>query len=171
VPSPFPGMNPYLEQRDTGEDFHHNFITFAQAALSSAVGPRYLVKVEVRPYVRELSAEERRSVGRADAGVTAPPGERSPITPGPNPVAAPVRLVLPTVDVERHSWLEIRDRRNRRVVTVIELLCPTNKTPGPDRDDYLRKRTLLPESRSHFVEIDLRRGGERPRPPDIPPCG
>src|SRR5262249_12666047 len=66
--------------------------------------------------------------------------------------------------------LEIRDRRDRRLVTVIELLSPTNKAPGPDRDDYLHKRRDLMRSCVHFVEIDLRRGGERPRPPVLPPC-
>jgi hypothetical protein len=77
---------------------------------------------------------------------------------------------MPTVEVERHSWLEIRDRRNRRVVTVLELLSATNKTLGADRDGYLRKRNLLLEVPTHLVEIDLRRGGERPRPPQLPAC-
>src|SRR5438477_4193876 len=66
--------------------------------------------------------------------------------------------------------LEIRDRRNRRLVTVIELLSPTNKPPGPDRDEYLAKRAQILAGRTHLVEIDLRRGGERPRPPELPPC-
>ena len=46
MPSPFPGMNPYLEQSDTWEDFHTNFITRAQEVLSGQVGPNYLVKIE-----------------------------------------------------------------------------------------------------------------------------
>jgi hypothetical protein len=83
---------------------------------------------------------------------------------------APVRLQMPAVEVERHSSLEIRDRRNRRVVTAIELLSPTNKTSGADRDDYLRKRMELFAQRVNFVEIDLRRGGLRPHPPELPPC-
>src|SRR5438445_2920632 len=139
MPSPFPGMNPYLEQNDTWEDFYHNFITHTQEMLTGLVGPNYLVKVEVRLYLHELSAEERRYFGRADVGVTAPLGpEKS--APGASSVAAPVKLLLPAVDVERHSSLEIRDRRNRRVVTVIEVLSPSNKSPGEDRDDYLAKR-------------------------------
>jgi len=39
MPSPFPGMSPYLEQNDTWEDFHANFITRAQEVLSGQVGP------------------------------------------------------------------------------------------------------------------------------------
>ena len=83
---------------------------------------------------------------------------------------APEYLRLPAVDVERRASIEILDRRNRHVVTVIELLSPSNKKPGPDRDEYLRKRGLLLEERTHRVEIDLRRGGQRPTYPPLPPC-
>jgi len=168
MPSPFPGMNPYLEQADTWEDFHQRFITHAAAMLSGLVGARYLVKIEVRVYLHELPAEERRYFGRADVGVTGPAEARPAVATVP--ATAPVQLALPAVDMERRSWLEIRDRRNRHVVTMIEVLSPANKTPGPDRDDSLRKRTVIFENRIHFVEIDLRRGGERPRPRELPPC-
>ena len=33
MPSPFPGMNPYLEHPDTWEDFHTRFITHAADTL------------------------------------------------------------------------------------------------------------------------------------------
>ncbi len=167
MPSPFPGMNPYLEQSDTWEDFHQRFITHAADALSGQVGPNYLVKVEARLYLHELSAEERRFFGRADIGVTGP---SAGVPAGPSGIRAPMQLHLPAVEVERHSSLEIRDRRNRRLVTAIEVLGPSNKTSGADRDDYLRKRTQLLDFRVNLVEIDLRRGGERPRPPELPPC-
>jgi Protein of unknown function (DUF4058) len=168
MPSPFPGMNPYLEQSDTWEDFHHDFITRAREMLSEQVGPNYLVKIEVRLYLHELSAEERRYFGRADVGITSPTATKPAVAAPPAP--APMRLTLPAVDVERRSSLEIRDRRNRRLVTVLELLSPTNKTPGADRNDYLAKRAEILASPTHLVEIDLGRGGERPRPPEIPPC-
>ena len=72
MPSPFPGMNPYLEQPDTWEDFHTSFITHARDSLSPQVGANYLVKIEVRLYLRELAEEERRYFGRADVAVTVP---------------------------------------------------------------------------------------------------
>jgi hypothetical protein len=168
MPSPFPGMNPYLEQNDTWEDFHHDFITRSREILSEQVGPHYLVKIEVRLYLHELSAEERRYFGRADVGVSTPAA--APSCAAASLAPAPVRLTLAAVDVERHSSLEIRDRRNRRLVTVIELLSPTNKAPGADRNDYLAKRSQILASPTHLVEIDLGRGGERPQPPGIPPC-
>lgn len=139
MPSPFPGMNPFLEQADSWEDFHQRFITHAADTLSGPVGPNYLVKVEVRLILHELSAEERRFMARA-------------------------------LDTERLASVEILDRRDRRVVTVIELLSPSNKAAGPDRDDYLLKRSRVLDGRTHLVEIDLRRGGERPHDPPLPSC-
>jgi hypothetical protein len=162
-------MNPYLEQNDTWEDFHHSFLIHAREALTGQVGPNYLVKIEVRLILHELSAEERRFIGRADVGVIAPPTAASSAS-SPAAFAAPVELQLPAVEVERHSSIEIRDRRNRRVVTVIELLSPSNKAPGSDRDDYLAKRRQVLAGMTHLVEIDLRRGGKRPTPPELPAC-
>jgi hypothetical protein len=169
MPSPFPGMNPYLEQNDTWEDFHHSFLIHAREASTGQVGPNYLVKIEVRLILHELSAEERRFIGRADVGVIAPPTAAASAS-SPAAIAAPVELQLPAVEVERHSSIEIRDRRNRRVVTVIELLSPLTKAPGSDRDDYLAKRRQVLAGMTHLVEIDLRRGGERPTPPELPAC-
>jgi len=162
-------MNPFLEQNDSWEDFHHNFIARAQETLNSEVGPNYIVKVEVRLILHELSANERRFFGRADVGVTGPPPGECSVS-SLSMIAAPLQIIIPAVDPVHILSLEILDRRNPRVVTVVELLSPTNKTPGPDRDEYLRKRALILEQRTHLVEIDLRRGGERPHYPPLPPC-
>ncbi len=67
--------------------------------------------------------------------------------------------IASTVDVERLAFVEIRDRRNRQLVTGIELLSPANKRPGGDRDQYLAKRQRILASTAHLVEIDLLRGG------------
>jgi hypothetical protein len=158
-------MNPYLEQDDTWEDFHHNFLTWSQQALSAQLGPDYLVKVEARVYIRELLAEDRHFFGRADVAVAAS-GDSAALAAAL--IDAPVELILPDVDRARESWLEIRDRRDRRVVTVIELLSPANKRRGPDRDAFLSKRNGVLGSQAHLVEIDLRRGGDRPSLPPLP---
>jgi hypothetical protein len=163
-------MNPYLEQSDAWEDFHQRFITHAADVLSGQVGANYLVKVEVRLHLHELPADERRYFGRADVGVTVSPAGEPLHAASEGGVAAPVQLTLPEVEVQRSSSVEIRDRRRRRVVTVIELLSPTNKAPGQNRDEYLGKRNRILAERTHFVEIDLRRGGERPRMPELPKC-
>lgn len=168
MPSPFPGMNPYLEQPDAWEDFPQDFLVRAREALMAEVGEHYLVKIEARLYLHELSAEERRFVGRADVAVTSRADRREAFTAVG--VAAPVQLVLPAVEIVKQAFLEIRDRRNRRIVTVVELLSPANKAPGADRDAYLGKRGEILAGQTHLVEIDLRRGGKRPHPPELPPC-
>ncbi len=74
------------------------------------------------------------------------------------------------VDVERLSFVEIRDRRDRQLVTVLELLSPSNKRQGPDREQYLAKRRQLLASDVHLIEIDLLRGGPRMPVEGLPDC-
>jgi hypothetical protein len=169
MPSPFPGMNPYLEQRFDWQDFHLNFIARMQEALIKQVGDHYFVKAEERLILHERSAEERLAFGRADTGVIKAPGRRR-LKSGATTSAAPLRLRLPAVDVEKQLFLEIRTADDLRLVTVIEVLSPSNKTPGPDHDVYLAKRRQTLRSQTHFIEIDLRRGGHRPPSPDLPEC-
>ncbi|MGH7224123.1 MAG: DUF4058 family protein, partial [Gemmataceae bacterium] len=74
------------------------------------------------------------------------------------------------IDVERLSFVEIRDRRDRQLVTVLELLSPSNKRQGPDREQYLAKRRQFLAGNVHLVEIDLLRGGPRMPVEDLPDC-
>jgi len=53
---------------------------------------------------------------------------------------------------------------------VLELLSPSNKRGGPDREQYLTKRKRLLASDAHLVEIDLLRGGQPMPPQDRPDC-
>jgi hypothetical protein len=85
-------------------------------------------------------------------------------------ISAPAEVRLPQVDFERISYLEIRDREDWRLVTVIELLSPANKCAGPDREQYLAKRAQLLHSTVHFVELDLLRGGPRMPLQNLPDC-
>ena len=71
---------------------------------------------------------------------------------------APVEVDLPEQDEERIRFLEIRDRRGRALVAVIELLSPSNKRSGEDRELYLAKRREILRTPAHLVEIDLLRG-------------
>ena len=74
---------------------------------------------------------------------------------------APVLVEVPRVDEVREAYLEVRLTGTATVVTVIEILSPTNKRPGKGRDLYLEKRQDVLASRTHLVEIDLLRVGER----------
>src|SRR4051812_38511575 len=54
MPSPFPGMNPYLERDDLWHDFHERFLQLAAEALGSRVRPHYVVKVDEHIHIHEL---------------------------------------------------------------------------------------------------------------------
>ena len=169
MPSPFPGMNPYLEQDDAWRDFHEAFLPAARESLSPQVSPAYVVKLEQNLYIHERAADERHLLGYGDVTVSrtraaGPHGAATAV------LTAPSRILLPRVDVESESFLEIRDSKTRRLVTVIELLSPTNKRPGDDRQRYLAKRAGLLRSDAHFIELDLLRGWPR-MPFDEPPTG
>ncbi len=60
----------------------------------------------------------------------------------------------------RQPYVEIIDAENRKVVTVIEVLSPDNKTPrATGLKSFRRKRSAVVKSRAHWVEIDLLRRG------------
>jgi hypothetical protein len=71
---------------------------------------------------------------------------------------------------ERQSFVEIRDRKDRELITVVELLSPANKYAGPDREQYLAKRMEVLNGPVHLVEIDLLRGGPPLPTDDRPNC-
>ena len=162
MPSPFLGMNPYLEQDDVWHDFHEKFLPAVAERLVAQVRPNYLVKIDAHIYVHEIPSEPRRFLGRADLSVGTS-ASHGAVRPGTGILEAPLQVELPSQDIERLAFLEIRDRRSRELITVIELLSPSNKRAGADREQYLSKREALLGSRAHLVELDLLRGG-RPMP-------
>lgn len=172
MPSPFPGMNPYLEQDDAWHSFHERFCTRLADELVAQTGPRYLVKLDENVFLHELPSEERRLLGRPDVMVLQPGrSEQATVATATSTASpAPAYANLPAVDLERLSYVEIRDARSRRLITAIELLSPTNKCLGSDRDQYLAKRASLMRQGVNLVEIDLLRGGPRMPMDGTPPC-
>ena len=77
-------------------------------------------------------------------------------------VAEPEIVLVPAPDPVTETYLEIVEARSgHRVITGIEFLSPSNKTPGPGQDLYLQKEKELREGRVSLVEIDLVRSGQR----------
>ncbi|MCI0360550.1 MAG: DUF4058 family protein [Planctomycetaceae bacterium] len=168
MPSPFPGMNPYLEQEAVWHSLHEQFPAYCQEMLTAQVRPKYFVKLDVNIYIHELP-DSQRFLGRPDIslGATNPMPARS----GAATLAAPLYGRFgPAIDVVKEAFVEVHERDTRRVVCVIELLSPTNKAPGVDRETYLAKRIRYSQSSVHFVEIDLLRAWQKMPVEDLPEC-
>jgi hypothetical protein len=123
--------------------------------LQPMLGDRYITAVEERVFVegpgREVSPDVsvREDRPRNDGGVALAVVEAE----------APILVQIPTLEVHE-SYIAILDRKSgQEVVTVIELVSPTNKYAGPGRDSYLDKQQEVLSSRTHLVEIDLLRAG------------
>jgi hypothetical protein len=153
-------MDPYLERPALGPDLHNRLIVFLANDLSPRVRPRYYVSIEERIYTAEGS--ELLLAGRADVAMIQPAmaslgaaetaGTHSP---------AGVMVDVPMPEEIRETFLEVRTVEQDHVVTVLEILSPTNKRVGEGREQYLRKRRRVLGSTTHLVEIDLLRDGER----------
>ncbi len=172
MPSPFPGMNPYLEQPSVWQDFHQSLVTHIREALTGQVRPQFSVKIEESVFIHEPSSEERRRrLARPDVAVFENSG-RGGVAVAEVPANSVAALIasLPEIEIEKHSFIEIRDRHSRDLVTMIEVLSPSNKQYGPDREQYLSKRTLLFHSDVNVVEIDLLRAGPRLPLTGVPAC-
>ena len=157
MPSPFPGMDPYLEHPTLWPGVHNGLIAMLQLALAPQLRPRYYVALEERIYVTE--SEQRTFVGRPDVAVVASPEtELMPQSTPSESSALAVRVPLP--DEVRETYLEVREAGTDYVITVLEVLSPTNKRPGRGRRLYEDKRMEVFTTRSHLVEVDLIRSGE-----------
>jgi hypothetical protein len=162
-------MNPYLEQEGVWQDFHVKFLTAVNERLVPQVRPRYFVKLEEHLYVHELPPEPRRLAGRADLAVSAgPPAVEGRV--GGAVLEAPAQIELAAQDLERAPFLEVRDRHGGALITVLELLGPSNRRPGGDRDQYLANRDRLLAGTTHLVEIDLLRCGRSMPAVNRPQC-
>jgi hypothetical protein len=175
MPSPFPGMDPYLEDPGLWPDVHHRIISIASDYIAERVAPKYYVSIEERVYISGQD-DPGRSVMIPDVRIAARPGwEDRPFEPGGGTavgVAEPIVVTTLFEDEIYESRVEIVDRERRQVVAVIEVLSPANKVLGSrGRVSFEEKREEVMHSPSHFVEIDLLRGGEGVRTREtLPPC-
>jgi hypothetical protein len=160
MPSPFPGMDPYLEEPSLWPDLHLGMIAAMRAALNAQVPEGYAVYADRYVWLHEPDGDTRVRLGKPDVYLSerteAVPGSRAEAT-----LVVPTVVMLPVVRRQGNRYLRIIDRHSRRVVTVVELLSPTNKDPGEDRDAYLAKRNEYLATGTNLVEIDLLRAGGR----------
>jgi len=167
MPSPFPGMDPYLESPLLWRDVHHTLASQIRQQLVPRLSPRYVARLETR-FVAFSPDEKEIRILYPDADVTHAQLREHIIatyeTCADAPVAiSPPPLVLRAISPERVELVtvEIRDAAQGRLVTSIEILSPINKRPGKGLEEYRTKRATVLSASAHLLEIDLLRPGTR----------
>lgn len=125
MPSPFPGMNPYIEQPSVWPTFHHHLTAALYQALLPGLVDRYRARIGIRNYQTEVPLFT--SIIRED---------------------------------HAEEYIEIRSRGNGKLVTLVDVVNPTNKQTTPGRTAYLEQRRRALSERSAVVEIDLLKQGQ-----------
>jgi hypothetical protein len=167
-------MDPYLETPDLWPDVHHRLISEIQGSLNPLLRPHYVARVELRVYVSDEDDPGREAIipdvrvekGRKHKGTKK---TRRQVAAA---VAEPIIIPLLVDDEIEEARLEIRHRPSNALVTIIEVLSPTNKIRGSrGRASFMEKRRDTLASDVHWVEIDLLRAGDPSvtRPP-LRPC-
>lgn len=160
MPSPFPGMNPYLEEPSLWEEIHTQLIVAIAYAIAPQLSASYRVAIEHRTYTTVTPQPRRTNIPDVAVMGTLPRtiGEAAlAYAPEPQVVA------LPQVEERKERFLEIRKRgtggAGEEVITAIEILSPSNKLHKEGRALYTAKRNRVLASETHFIEIDLLRAG------------
>jgi hypothetical protein len=161
--SKFPGMDPYLELLGGWGDFHNSFLVECRRSLNERMPPGFAATIDERleliehPYVTEQVRLPDGTISRDPirapqgvASVTSPASTHGPI----------LRLRQPRYEEARLTSLEIVRLPERRVVTTIDLLSPTNKA-GEGWIIYKSRRRGLIAEFQNLVEIDLLLAGRR----------
>lgn len=165
MPSPFPGIDPYLEHPDLWPGLHNRLIVRIADLLSPQLRPKYFVSLEVRMY--EEKDAKSLLVGLPDVSLLSKKSQVNTPNSTESQVAVietstkPITVTLPIPITIRQGYLEIQEVATKEVVTTIEILSPTNKKAGKGREMYLEKREKILDSSTNFIEIDLLRRGQR----------
>jgi hypothetical protein len=149
-------MDPYLEG-DLWTTVHTDLCAEIARQLAPKLRPKYVALSTRRVVLAPPDESEGASTQHPDVGILSsqPPGS-SPAAVATAPLILPVNFPEPIP----HVSVEIRDVAERRLVTCIEVLSPTNKR-GPGLDEYASKRFQICSGDAHLIEIDLLRVGTR----------
>ncbi|MEZ4658793.1 MAG: DUF4058 family protein [Caldilineaceae bacterium] len=163
--SPFLGMDPFLEEPALWGSVHTRLMNSLSDQLADRIAPDFYVDIQqhvtimtpgdeaARFFIPDVYVAEQRN-----------PAQHTVAHSSPSAVITQPTIVEPLEQLELYErHLEIRDRRTRDVITIIEVLSPWNKSAGRDRwDAFQEKRRKVIASPTHWVEIDLLRAGRRP---------
>jgi hypothetical protein len=161
MPSPFPGMDPYLEDPELFPSLHQRLAVEIADRLNPQLGTKYFADVNVRTVLEEVTIALPKTTYR---DVSIYKQEDLELTGGMMVAIAPAPIErVASVPIETKLFnVEVRVTETGELVTSIEILSPYNKRRGEGLDEYRQKRKRLLLSNVHLVEIDLLRGGQRP---------
>jgi hypothetical protein len=169
MPSPFPGMDPFLEHPAFFPGLHDSMITYLRESLQARLPEPYYAEIGDRVWVemssRNIGTDVKVLRNDEDGPHLANSGAFAADETEEGGVATAVRrMVVVHVphDEYREPFVQIFAKlEGERLVTSIEVLSLANKTPGAQgRDLYQRKQKEILNSQVHLVEIDLLRGGQ-----------
>lgn len=172
MPSPFPGMDPYLEAPDIWPDLHDALAGEIRGELNQSLPAPYYARVEMRKELGIVEEPGDRQRIIPDIAVVSRPiplpltegGRLAVATRSRREISRPLRIKV-LFEPIRHHFVEIRDpSRGHKLITLIEILSPSNKRSGPDREAYEAKQREVLESEASLIELDLLRGGRRVLP-------
>jgi hypothetical protein len=154
--SPFPGMDPYLEQ--FWPDLHARLILYACDQLEEQLPGNLIARVEERVVLE--TEEEPRAV--YPDGITERPGRGFPEGAVASQAAVIEPLIVAYHEPATETFLNVLEAGpGQRLITVIEILSLANKLAGDGQRQYRRKQQELASAGVSLVEIDLLRQGRR----------
>lgn len=120
MPSPFPGMDPYLEDDRRWPAFQPLLVHSLYQMLLPGLMDRYRARVAERHYASE-------------------------------------QALFTSIVREEHkeSYIEVRQRSDGRLITLVEVISPANKLTTEGRRQYLERRAEVRTMNVHVVEVDL----------------
>lgn len=144
-------MDPYIEGWIWG-DFHASLISAMRAQLNGNLPKRYIANTELYIW-REEPPDGRTAIGGPDTFVA----DQSTVNGSESKSAVstlvpPITTILRRIERKQRT-LRIVDSQERRVVIVIEVLRPSNKTTGELGEAYRHKREEHIGNGINLVEI------------------
>ncbi len=160
MPSPFPGMNPWLEGPAYWTDFHSGFLASLRAAINLVIPPPYFAALSTRVYAEVSDRNVEPDVDILTPVSGSPGGGTATLTQLETDLLVVTGPPPPAEEITE-GFIEIRTTDGgNRLVTSIELLSLTNKTRGAAGHGlYRAKQRELLLAGVNLVEIDFLRGG------------
>jgi hypothetical protein len=154
-------MDPYLEDPAFWSDFHLTFIGCWREAVADVLPEAYEARLDETVHFVQMPEEVIKliypDVTVSRAGKLPRKASRRA---GGTAVLTPTVIPHQSLQKVRQGRIAILHRPERSLVTVLEMLSPTNKT-GDGFAEFCSKRQAILQKRTHLVELDLLLGGRR----------